>query len=262
VDDGIELAVEEHGDPSWPAALLGHGAGSLPAFVVATFGPALAARHVRLVTWHHRGHGASTPVRDLELATADRYAADVGALLAATGARFAGGISLGAHATARWAVDHPSDAAALAGLLLAAPGWVGPPDAVAAANATQADELDAIGVSAAIARVRAGAPPWLAEEVATWWPAHDVDSLVTVLRGLARSSGPTEAELATVATATGIAGLRDDPLHPVTVARRWASAIPGAGIRELPLDDLATDRAALGHAALTAWEAVRVSGSR
>lgn len=264
VGDGIELAVEEHGDPAWPAALLGHGAGSSPSFVVKTFGPALHAAGIRLITWHHRGHGASSPVRDPAQAGSERYAEDVGALLAASGARFAGGISLGAHATARWAMTCPRDAAALSGLLLAAPGWVGPPDAVAAANATQADELAAIGVAAAVARVREGAPPWLADEVAEWWPAHDVDSLVTVLRALATTDGPRETELAAVTVPCGIAGLQDDPLHPVEVARRWAAALPVAQIDEVPLATLAGDRGALGRAALRAWEraAGHISASR
>jgi hypothetical protein len=219
---------------------------------------------MRLVTWHHRGHGASTALTDPALLSSDLYASDVAAVVAATGARVVGGISLGAHAAARFAAglrsDGPPD---LDGLLVAAPGWLGAPDLVAAANALQADELAASGLDATLARVHAGAPPWLAELLQSWWTSHDLASFVTVLRTLAVSDGPGAERLSRIITPCGVAGLHGDPLHPAPVAQAWAAAIPGAVLHELTLDAVGADPAALGHAAVAAWqESAALAGPR
>src|SRR5512144_1460770 len=147
----VTLSVTEGGDPNGPATVLAHGAGSSADFALRVFAPLPG----RLVAYDLRGHGASTPIREKSLLSLDAHVVDLATVAAAVSARAVAGLSLGGHAAARWAAGRDLDA-----VVIGMPGWLGPPDAVAAANARQAAELADMGTEAALRRIRRQAPGW------------------------------------------------------------------------------------------------------
>jgi pimeloyl-ACP methyl ester carboxylesterase len=64
--------------------------------------------------------------------------------------------------------------------------------------------------------------------------------------------GPRDEELRAIAVPVGIVALRDDPLHPVSVARHWAEMIPRATVVELDRGEPGTGLACFGRAARAA----------
>lgn len=245
---------------SAPTALIAHGAGSSGDFVRRAFGPPLRASGWRLASYDLRGHGASTPVTDESALTIDRHVADMLALARQTGATLLGGVSMGAHAAVLASLD-PAAPPGLAGLLLTLPAWTGEPDLVATANAVQAAELRAVGTATVLERVCRDHPGWVADELAASWPQHDVAAFSAVLTALARSPGPTEAQLAQVPVPVGVVALDDDPMHPASVAELWSRRIPHAGFERLAFEAPAAERAVIGRAALAAWSAGSPNGS-
>ncbi|HEV2088384.1 MAG TPA: hypothetical protein VGR21_08740, partial [Cryptosporangiaceae bacterium] len=166
--------------------------------------------------------------------------------------RLVGGVSLGAHLAARWALSR-GPVRSLDGLLLAMPAWTGPPGRVAAASGAAAEEVARHGLAATVARIEGAAAGWVADEIAAAWLRYDEAELVAALHATAAAPAPTLADLARVDVPCGLAGLLDDPLHPAAVARRWARALPRAVLVETTLAAVGTDRSAVGHAALLGW---------
>ncbi|HST66653.1 MAG TPA: alpha/beta hydrolase [Mycobacteriales bacterium] len=223
------------------------GAGSSAGFVARAFGPALRAAGYALVTPPPEpGPG----VVEAALRALDEAAATY------PGVRLVGGVSLGAHLAARWAVGHPD----LDGVLLALPAWTGAPGVVAAATAASAGTIDRLGTDGALAAAGA-AVPWVAAELAAAWPAYG-DRLAASLRAAAAAPGPTVAELASLRVPAGLVAFADDPLHPHAVAREWAAALPRAALRTLHLADAAPDPAILGATALAALTEARTTPAR
>jgi pimeloyl-ACP methyl ester carboxylesterase len=174
------------------------------------------------------------------------------ALRAATGPLLVGGISLGAHVAAAWAAEQ--DPARLSGLLIALPAWTGPADgapAVLAALATAA-LVRADGVDAALATARAGSPPWLAAELGRAWPRYG-DGLAPALEATAVTPAPTGAALRSLRVPAGIAGMADDPVHPLAVARHWAGLLPRSALLTSTLTAFGADPEVVGRAAVLAW---------
>src|SRR5882757_8108167 len=95
-------------------AVLLPGTGSDEVFVRSVFAGPLAAAGLAIV--------APQPAAGAELA--ERQLAALDAAAHRHGVIVAGGISFGAHLAAEWAAAHPNRCA---GLLLAMPGWHGPP---------------------------------------------------------------------------------------------------------------------------------------
>ncbi|HEX6342819.1 MAG TPA: alpha/beta hydrolase [Umezawaea sp.] len=157
-----------------------------------------------------------------------------------------GGVSLGAHVAAGWAVRHPERCA---GLLLALPAWSGPAGEAPAALAARASAgvVERDGVDSALV----GVDGWLGAELSRAWRGHG-PRLAGILRAAAESGAPTPAELGGVAVPAGVAACTDDPIHPLEVARSWASALPRAVLRTTTLGALGADRACLGRAAVLA----------
>lgn len=181
------------------------------------------------------------------------------ALATATGPLLVGGISLGAHVAAAWASEQRPGA--LAGLLLALPAWTGRPDgapAALAALATAALVRDE-GVDGALAPARAGAPAWLAAELGRAWSRYG-DGLAEALECAAATPAPDESQLRGSAVPAGIAGLVDDPVHPLAVARQWRALLPRSALLTTSLACFGADPQAIGRAAVLGWLRATWSG--
>ncbi|MFI6100597.1 alpha/beta fold hydrolase [Lentzea sp. NPDC051213] len=155
-----------------------------------------------------------------------------------------GGVSLGAHVAARWAVRNPDRCA---GLVLALPAWTGAPDGAPAALAASASAqiVAEQGIDAALA----GTTGWLHDELKRAWHGYG-DLLVPHLEEASESAAPTLDELSTLDVPTGIVGCTDDPVHPIAVAQAWAAAMPRAVLTTTTLDAYPH---ALGRA-VQAWQ--------
>ncbi|GAA3818097.1 alpha/beta fold hydrolase [Amycolatopsis tucumanensis] len=223
-----------------PAAVLLPGTGSDEVFVRSVFAGPLGAFGMRTRTPEPPGGAAVTAGL---LASLDEAAAG--------GPVLAGGISLGAHLAAEWAIRNPDKCA---GLMLAMPAWCGRPDDAPASLAARAsaDLVDSHGLEEALRLATAGVAPWLAAELTRAWRRHG-DGLAASLRVAAAHPAPTLDALAELDVPVGIAACTDDPVHPAAVAHAWAEALPRAVVRETTLTALGADRESLGRAALLAW---------
>jgi pimeloyl-ACP methyl ester carboxylesterase len=102
--DGHRLTSRMLGDDAAPIVILQHGVGSSVTFLVEAIAPPLVAAGWCVVAADLRGHGDASPVVDVASYSLSLLAADVGALVAATGAAACGGVSLGGHAAVAAAV--------------------------------------------------------------------------------------------------------------------------------------------------------------
>ncbi|MCE7009677.1 alpha/beta hydrolase [Kibdelosporangium philippinense] len=161
----------------------------------------------------------------------------------------AGGISLGAHLAVEWALANPGRCA---GLLLALPAWNGSPgDAPAAVSARlSAQAVREHGLDATLATV--DAEPWLTAELSRAWRRAE-PGLADSLDVAATRPAPELTDLTRITVPTGIAGCSDDLVHPIEVAKRWASTISNAQLCTTTLRALGNDRESLGRAAVLAW---------
>ncbi|MCG8918083.1 alpha/beta hydrolase [Actinokineospora sp. PR83] len=230
------MSVTQPSDAGHTAVLL-PGTGSDDHFVREVFTEALAAVGVRLL--------APAPVPGPDLVTAHLAALDEAAR---RGPVIVGGISLGAHVAAEWAVDNLNRCA---GLLLALPGWTGAAEGApgAATAAHGAADVRARGTEAALRSAVAGVDAWLADELTRAWTGHG-DGLADSLAAAADRAAPTEEQLATLDVPAGVATCLDDPVHPSDVARAWVRALPNAALCTTRLEVVGVDRAALGRAAV------------
>ncbi|WP_342670852.1 alpha/beta hydrolase [Pseudonocardia acaciae] len=224
-------------------AVLLPGTGSDEVFVTAAFGGPLRALGIPLLA---PAPSPGVGVVDGYLRALDRAAQGGDGLLV-------GGVSLGAQVAARWAAAS-SSGLRLAGLLLALPAWTGPPGAAPAATAAAASAaaLRRDGLAATIETTRARTPEWLGTELARAWRRHG-DGLACSLEAAAAAVGPTEAELAGLRVPVGLAGLRDDPVHPLAVAQHWHDLTPRSALVTSTLAALGRDRASIGRASVLAW---------
>jgi pimeloyl-ACP methyl ester carboxylesterase len=223
-------------------AVLLPGTGSDEVFVTAAFAGPLRAVGIPVLAVTPSSGAA---VVDGYLRVLDRAARDGDGLLV-------GGVSLGAQVAARWAARRAEPG--LAGLLLALPAWTGEPGAAPAATAAAASAaaLRRDGLAATIEWTRARTPEWLGRELARAWSQHG-DGLADSLEAAATALGPTEDELARLRVPVGLVGLRDDPVHPLAVARRWHALLPRSALVTSTLAALGKDPASIGRAAVLAW---------
>lgn len=241
--------------PAGRWAVILPGSASTSDFVARSMGPALAAVGIGLVSADPRELGG--PAAQL---------AALGAAARRWRPVLVGGVSLGAHLALRWAAGR-ADGEGPEGLLLAMPAWTGAPGPVAAASAFAADEVAGHGIAGALDRIReraAGVPEagWVIGELAAAWPRYSPGELASALRATAGCPGPDPAELAAITVPCGIVALRDDPLHPVDVAREWAARIGQSALVETHLAAVGADRATLGRGAVLAWLRASEGGRR
>jgi pimeloyl-ACP methyl ester carboxylesterase len=156
------------------------------------------------------------------------------------------GVSLGAHVAVALARRVHPDLLALC-LPAAIDGPASPP--------TRTDPTHQAAASAAGfgAERQGSATDWVGREVTrAWGLLTDVDLREALTRGAA-SLGPTLADLASLTCATVVAAWQDDPLHPLTVAAHWQSAIPRSRLVVVDRADAESDPYLLARA---------ISGSR
>ena len=219
-----------------------HGSGSDAAFVRSAFEVPLARQGLRLLAPEDRTGDPLAMAHRLGQLVRSR--ADI---------TIVGGVSVGAHAVARWAA-HDRSAAQIAGLLLVMPAWTGTRAAAAELTAHSAKALRRNGVHTELLRL--GLDPevardWVMEELSRAWP-QQVASLPDSLLQTAQSRGPLLSELSRIRIATGVVALDDDPLHPASVAEEWAARLRFARLTRVARHAPATDRSVFGAAAINA----------
>ena len=226
--------------PGARVAVIAHGAGSTARFVTEAFRPALDDAGIELVTFDERSGDVAT------------VTARLAGLVDRRGAQIVGGVSLGAHAAVSVAARRPWLTAAL----LVLPAWTGPPGPVAALSALAAAEVTRDGLDAVLARLGDGPgwQGWLAGELRRAWPSYGPGGLARALMAASVSPGPSRAQLAATKVRAAVVSVHADPYHPAAVARQWAALLPDATVRELTGADLDRGPAALGHAAVQAWQ--------
>jgi pimeloyl-ACP methyl ester carboxylesterase len=153
---------------------------------------------------------------------------DVDAVIASLEATLAGhpdcsvlvGISLGAHAVARWA---STSRRPLPRLVCVLPAWTGPPGPTAGATALAAQQIAADGATAVLDRLTAeGRYPDVVQLLRVAWRDYSDDALSAGLTRASTGRGPTPAELASISVPVAIVGWRGDALHPAAVTHEWA----------------------------------------
>ena len=219
-----------------------HGSGSDAHFVRTAFARPLARAGLRVVAPEDRSGDPDRMMRSLAGLT--RRLPDVTVV---------GGVSIGAHAAARWAAQ-PGNQDALTALILVMPAWTGQPAATSVLTQESAKTIRHEGVATqllAMSMDESLKRDWVMEELTRAWP-RQADTLAATLLRTSQSRGPLPAELARIRVPVAIVALADDPLHPASVAYEWSRIIPRAAVVEVPRHEPAKGRHVIGAAALTA----------
>lgn len=189
-------------------AIIVHGAGSTGAAACALVGA-----------------GRDTVLVEDRTGDVDAVVARVEAAVAAhAGCSSVIGVSLGAHAVARWA---STTSLPLPRLVCALPAWIGEPAAVAAATAASARAVAIEGATAVLARLAAsGEHADVVDLLRRAWSDYDDAALERCLLRASEGRGPLPSELGTIRAPVTIVGWLGDALHPASVARDWAALCP------------------------------------
>jgi pimeloyl-ACP methyl ester carboxylesterase len=227
------LAHEEEGDG--PAVVCLHGLTATRRYVLMGSRRLARAGH-RVVLYDARGHGASDPAPAAAYAYAD-LAGDLEGLLDRLGIERAvlAGVSMGAHTALRLALDRPPRVAAL---VLITPAYrpdrfpSGLDDWDALARGLREGGIDGFLAAYDLEGVD---PRWretLVTALRQRLAAHEhPDAVADALAAVPRSRPfATMDALRRIAAPTLVVGSHDeaDPGHPLTTARAYAAAIPGA----------------------------------
>lgn len=138
------------------------------------------------------------------------------------------GISLGAHALARWASTTRRPVPPLVCVL---PAWIGEASESAQATAAAARAIAAHGIPATLDRLaREGRHSDVVDLLRVSWPDYSDDELAGCLQRAAEGRGPSASELAAITAPVAVVGWMQDAFHPDAVARAWARYLPRAVI--------------------------------
>ena len=161
------------------------------------------------------------------------------------------GVSLGAHAAARWAGVAGVGRVDALGLVM--PAWTGPPGTVAALSRATAARIRRESVPEALAEITGAAPGgWALRQLQTDWPRYG-SRLAPALEAAGRSDGPTLQHLSQITIPCGVVAIQGDPLHPESVARDWVAALPNGHLVTLDQAAPAADLCIIGAASAVAW---------
>ena len=191
--------------------LLAHGAGSSGAAARALLGSTLDGH--RVITVEDR----SGDVEDVaaRIAAASRTTPQVTHVI---------GISLGAHAVARWAVAQPHRECLSVCIL---PAWTGPPDSTAALTSMAAREIKTLGIPDTLRRIREASPAMdITRVLQMGWDSYTSDSLATAMQAASASRSIDALDLVHLQGPMSVVGWLGDPLHPAATALRWSAAAP------------------------------------
>ncbi len=233
---GVRLSGEQHGEGT-PIVLL-HGLTATRRYVVMGSRMLERSGH-RVVAYDARGHGHSSSAPVPDAYTYELLAEDLGAVLDGLEIERAAlaGASMGAHTALRFALDHPDRVLAL-GLITpafdpeAAPGpgaytgW----DRLARGLREGGVEgfVEAYDIEAVPERFRETVLTVLHQRLS----AHDHPLAVADALEAVPRSRPFETweDLVAINAPSVVVASRDepDPGHPLAVAERYATAIPGA----------------------------------
>jgi pimeloyl-ACP methyl ester carboxylesterase len=232
-----------HPDAAVPpdrVAVLAHGAGSSAGFLARAF-PAgrLGVSRCVYVPDHS---GSVERVRDLLAAAAEAAGAPV----------IVGGVSLGGHAAALLAAS-PDLPPGVVGCVVCLPAWTGKPDAVAAMTGAAAGAVASLGIAGVLAEL--DPDDWVTAELRAAWQTRSDSDLARELVTAAEQPAPHSRQLRQIRVPVGIVAMASDPLHPASVAVRWAAAIPRSGVQTMGRDDPAADRAVFADRARAALAA-------
>ena len=130
------------------------------------------------------------------------------------------GVSLGAHAVARWAGAHPYP---LPRIALVLPAWTGDPSAAADATARAGRDVARDGSAAILASLERESPHSdVVRLLQLAWPAYSTEDLARSLTCASQGRGPHPWELAAISVPVAVIGWRGDAFHPDAVAHQWA----------------------------------------
>ena len=195
--------------------VIAHGAGSTGRAACALLGPLAPA-------------GESADVRLVEDRTGDiTHVIDAldAAVASSPGCSAVVGVSLGAHAVARWAarVSRAHPERRLPRLVCVLPAWSARPGPAAAATSAAATSVRHEGIRALLARLAdSGAYPDVVHLLRIAWADYSDDALDRCLRTASTGLGPSREELASIPGPVSVVGWMGDDFHPAAVSRDWA----------------------------------------
>ncbi|HYM55970.1 MAG TPA: alpha/beta hydrolase [Solirubrobacteraceae bacterium] len=247
-DDGVTLVGEDSAPGSnrpggatadtGRAIVLLHGLTATRRYVV--MGSRLLERSGhRVIAYDARGHGLSAPAPSPAAYGYERLAADLRAVLDATGVERAllAGASMGAHTAVRFALEHPERVAAL-GVITPSYDAASPraPEAFARwdrlARGLRDGGVEGFVRAYDLASVPAAWRATVEKVLRQRLSAHEHPGAVADALEAVPRSRPFEDmdELGAIRAPTVVVASRDeaDPDHPLAVGERYARAIPGA----------------------------------
>jgi hypothetical protein len=137
------------------------------------------------------------------------------------------GVSLGAHAVARWASG--SAPGRLPRLTCVLPAWTGAPGPAAAATASASAEIADQGIESVTRRLTSQAEhPDIVRLLRTAWSDYSDAGLADCLATASTGRAPTPDELARIGAPIDLVGWHADAFHPVDVIHEWMRHLPRA----------------------------------